>query len=508
MATIQENLAKSLTELKNIQNEGGNNIIKSSSLSRVHITRLIASGFLQEVIKGWYIITRPDTLPGDTTNWYTNYWYFISTYAESKFNKDWCLTAEQSLNIYSGSKSVPNQVIIRSPKSSNNIIQLLHSTSLMDIKASIANTISVETQFGLNLYSLPEALIECSPDFYKSNNIAIRTCLSLIPDALDILKILLEKGQSSKAGRIAGAFRNIGNASIANEITNTFKRFGYDIREVDPFSSSATISYLRASSPYVTRLKLMWQSMRETVINNYPQSTRKHTDIEKCMKQIDEQYQLDSYNSLSIEGYKVTEELIIKVKEGLWKPDENASDFEQKNALAARGYWQAFQAVKNSINRILQGEDAEKIVENEHNLWYNELFMPSVTIGLLKISDLIGYRNHQVYIKGSMHTPLRPDAIRDAMSTLFELISMEPNYSVKAILGHFFFVYIHPYMDGNGRIARFLMNTLFISGGYNWTIIPIEKRNEYMSALEKASIKEDILEFVIFIASLKIDDKN
>ena len=62
------------------------------------------------------------------------------------------------------------------------------------------------------------------------------------------------------------------------------------------------------------------------------------------------------------------------------------------------------------------------------------------------------------------------------------------------------FVYIHPYMDGNGRIARFLMNIMLASGGYSWIVIPLEKRNEYMASLEKASVKQNITDFTKFIA--------
>ena len=57
-------------------------------------------------------------------------------------------------------------------------------------------------------------------------------------------------------------------------------------------------------------------------------------------------------------------------------------------------------------------------------------------------------------------------------------------------------------MDGNGRIARFLMNVMLASGGYPWTIVPVEKRSEYMKALEKASVKQNISDFVKFIADL------
>jgi hypothetical protein len=54
----------------------------------------------------------------------------------------------------------------------------------------------------------------------------------------------------------------------------------------------------------------------------------------------------------------------------------------------------------------------------------------------------------------------------------------------------------------NEKIARFLMNAMFASGGYPWTIIPVTRRDEYMSALEHASVDRDFLPFVSFIASV------
>jgi Fic family protein len=68
------------------------------------------------------------------------------------------------------------------------------------------------------------------------------------------------------------------------------------------------------------------------------------------------------------------------------------------------------------------------------------------------------------------------------------------------LLGHYIFVYIHPYMDGNGRIGRFLMNVMFASGGYPWSIIQVKNRKEYLSALEIAGTEGDIEPFARFIA--------
>jgi Fic family protein len=242
--------------------------------------------------------------------------------------------------------------------------------------------------------------------------------------------------------------------------------------------------------------------MRHTVIDTFPRSTGLPKDVAVYLKQVDEIYVNDAYNSLSIEGYRVTPELIEKVRIGNWSPDNNEPDKEHRNAMSARGYWQAFQAVKNSIKDALNGKNPGLVAYNDHSRWYRELFAPGVTAGILKASDLAGYRKDQVYIKGSKHIPLNHDALRDSMPVFFELLKEEIEPCVRAVLGHFIFVYIHPYMDGNGRIGRFLMNSMLASGGYSWTVIPIEKRNEYMSALEKASVDQDILPFSRFIAKL------
>ena len=101
-----------------------------------------------------------------------------------------------------------------------------------------------------------------------------------------------------------------------------------------------------------------------------------------------------------------------------------------------------------------------------------------------------------------MHTPPNIEAVRELMPALFELLQQEPEASVRVVLGHFMFVYIHPYMDGNGRMGRFLMNLMFASGGYLWTIVPLERRADYMAALERASVDGEIRPFARFLAEL------
>ena len=247
---------------------------------------------------------------------------------------------------------------------------------------------------------------------------------------------------------------------------------GYDVRETDPFAEKmSTVLHLRQISPFANRIKLMWNEMRPSVIDSFPVAQSSQNSIDDTLAEIDEKYVSDAYHSLSIEGYKMTEDLINQVRSGDWDPKGDEDNMKTKNALAARGYWMCFQKVRQGIAEVLRGEDPGEVADKRHGEWYRELFSPSVSAGILKPSDLAGYRNAQVYISGSMHTPPGKESVRDAMPVLFELLSQEENAAVRAILGHLIFVYTHPYMDGNGRIARFLMNLMLASGGYSWLII-------------------------------------
>src|SRR5260370_38356948 len=110
------------------------------------------------------------------------------------------------------------------------------------------------------------------------------------------------------------------------------------------------------------------------------------------MKRVNDAYVTDAYHSLSIEGYRVSRELIERVRSGTWNPEENEGDREQRNAMAARGYWQAFQVVQESVRRVLRGENAGTVADNDHRTGHRESFAPGVTGGLLKPPDLAASR--------------------------------------------------------------------------------------------------------------------
>jgi fido (protein-threonine AMPylation protein) len=502
MATPSEKLAQSLEVLQVLQ-AGGKVAIRSGDLTRTHRERLCRNGFLQEVIKGWYIPTRLGQTAGESTTWYASFWRFCAAYLQHRFDTNWCLSPEQSLSLHAENWTVPRQLLVRASKARNNIKMLPHDTSLLDVRASIPKDSEIQEKKGLRLFSIPAALIACAPGYIRQNPIDMRAALSMVREASEVLGRLLEGGHSTIAGRLAGAFRNIGRDRIADDIINTLRKAGYDVREIDPFEAQVlAVLPTHTQSPYVNRIRLLWQEMRAPIIERFPAAPGLPKDIEAYLKGVEDVYVTDAYHSLSIEGYRIGPELIERVRSGAWNPDDEEADREHRNALVARGYWQAYQAVRESIEKVLRGDNPGAVADDDHRTWYREMFAPGVTAGLLRPADLAGYRNGPVYIRRSMHVPPSHEAVRDAMPAFFDLLSEETEESVRIVLGHFVFVYIHPYMDGNGRLGRFLMNLMLAGGGYPWTVVPLAERDVYMTALEEASVQQDIVPFTNFLAHL------
>jgi fido (protein-threonine AMPylation protein) len=501
MAAPNENLAASLTALQALQKDG-RRVFRSGELTRTHRERLLANGFLQEVMKGWLISSSPRARDGDSTPWYASFWEFCARYCNERFGSAWHLSPEQSLLLHAENTVIPTQVVIYSPRGTNNTVNLLFGTSLYDLKqAEMPPPSDVAVREALRLFSPAAALVKVPESFFSRHPIETQVALAAIRDAADVLRLLLDGGHSAKAGHLAGAFRRVGRPETAAEILATMKAAGYDTRESDPFETQQTFGVLRTgTAPIVGRMQAMWESMRDAVIASFPPAPGLPANQAQYLHFVDDIYTNDAYHSLSIEGYSVTPALIERVQRGGWDPERHDDDRQNRDALAARGYWQAFQKVKESIAQVIAGGDAGSIARTAHREWYRELFQPCVAAGILGAGALAGYRNDAVYLRTSRYVPPRWEAVRDAMPALFDLLEREPEPGVRAVLGHWLFGYIHPYPDGNGRMARFLMNVMLASGGYPWTVVRVENRNAYLAALDSASIDLNIAPFAAFIA--------
>ena len=502
MTPPSEKLAGSLDLLRSLQ-ERGVVAVPAADLARSHRERLVRHGFLLPVMKGWYVAGSPDRSAGDSTAWYASFWPFCAGYLRARFGSAWCLSPEQSLALHAGNRTVPGQLLVRAPRGRNRVTPLLHGTSLLEVRAAMPDADDVVEVDGVRAFAPAAALVACPARFFQRHPIDARAVLALVRDASDLLPRLLAGGHGAAAGRLAGALRDVGRDRTANEIVETMRAADFGVRESNPFSSPPPASPVGGgASPLVQRLRLIWDAMRGRVLDRFPRPSARPAGGDVLLARIDDVYVTDAYHSLSIEGYRVSPTLIARVRSGDWNPDWHPADRGHRDALAARGYWQAYQAVRNSVRRAVAGEPPGAVAEADHRTWYRELFAPSVAAGLARPADLAGYRNAPVYIQRSMHVPPSPSGVRDAMPALFELLHEEPDPAVRVVLGHFLFVYIHPYPDGNGRIGRFLMNLMLTAAGHPWTVIPVERRDTYMAALEAASVGQDIGPFADFLAAL------
>ena len=302
MATPSEKLAESLNVLHKIQ-ERGVVAIRSRDLTRTHRERLVKNSFLQEVMKGWYIAARPDQAAGESTVWYTSFWDFCASYLEQRFGNQWALSPEQSLSLHAGNWTVPQQLLVRALKGGNKPLSLPYDTSLFELRAALPDPAQSTEKRGLRLFSVPSVLVETGPGIFKQNPTDARVVLYMVQDASDLLAILLEGGHTKVAGRLAGAFRNIGKDRIADRIVKTMRAADYKVYEEDPFETKTGFEPCpRERSPYVNRLRLIWQQMRKDIVGKFPKAKGLSSDTKTYLTEVDEIYVTDAYHSLSIEG--------------------------------------------------------------------------------------------------------------------------------------------------------------------------------------------------------------
>lgn len=118
------------------------------------------------------------------------------------------------------------------------------------------------------------------------------------------------------------------------------------------------------------------------------------------------------------------------------------------------------------------------------------------------------YRTDPALITGSKYPVCKVKEIEAEMKALFHWAASErKNYHPVefAALFHKRFVFIHPFIDGNGRISRLLMNTALLQDGYMLAIIPPILRQEYIMLLEQAHTEDQ--PFIDFIAARVLESE-
>lgn len=121
------------------------------------------------------------------------------------------------------------------------------------------------------------------------------------------------------------------------------------------------------------------------------------------------------------------------------------------------------------------------------------------------------YRDQQVFIAGAKHTPPSPYLVKEQME---QLIKWNDNDAQKlhpvkrGAMLHAIFVGIHPFIDGNGRTSRLLLNLELMKAGFPAVVIKVENRLTYYEALDKSHTTKDYRDFIQLIAKEAEDSLN
>jgi Fic family protein len=116
------------------------------------------------------------------------------------------------------------------------------------------------------------------------------------------------------------------------------------------------------------------------------------------------------------------------------------------------------------------------------------------------------YRSIQVYMGGSKHIPTKTSEVKKEMNNLIRWFNNHNNIHPVLLAGyiHHFFIAIHPFIDGNGRTGRLLMNFMLMTDGFPPICIHLRERIKYTDYLEKAR-DGDPTDFIQFIVSKIIE---
>lgn len=221
--------------LNRVHQAAKNGFVRSEHISRLDRERLLKAHWLQPIIPGWYLLVSPLAQPGESTAWYASFWDFIQQYLEAKFDTDYCLSAESSLDVHTANNVIPNQVVVLTKKSGHYTLNLPHQTSLLIYSDHNKFPSEIETSRGVQLMSVGLSLCRAPKSFFQKKAINANIALSLVRDPSELTRHLLREGLVQSANRLAGAYRVMGKIDFANEINQAMQAGGFSMAEINPF---------------------------------------------------------------------------------------------------------------------------------------------------------------------------------------------------------------------------------------------------------------------------------
>lgn len=194
-----------------------------------------------------------------------------------------------------------------------------------------------------------------------------------------------------------------------------------------------------------------------------------------------------THNSTAIEGNTLTlMETKVVLEDGIAIGGKSLREiYEVVN------HKKAYQYVKDCIRKGLTLD--ENIVKDVH-----ALLMENILIGGI-------YRREEVVISGASHTPPAGNEMYAQIKDFYAELAKKGDLNgiELAAWTHAEFVRIHPFLDGNGRTSRLLMNYQLLSRGFLPISIAKEDRLDYYNALDKYAAQGELKDFTNMVAMLE-----
>jgi Fic family protein len=190
-----------------------------------------------------------------------------------------------------------------------------------------------------------------------------------------------------------------------------------------------------------------------------------------------------TYTSNHIEGNTLTrEETALSVEEGITSGSKPIKDY-----LEAKNHAEAFDYIVSMVNQ--EKINYEDVILKIHSLILNGI----------DDNNRGRYRNVRVRIAGTDVVLPNPLKVPDLMKGFAEKLDKKPDSVLKAFEAHYKLVEIHPFVDGNGRTARLLMNLILMRAEYLPTLIPPIERKRYISSINSRNTKGNLLGYYIYM---------
>ncbi len=321
----------------------------------------------------------------------------------------------------------------------------------------------------------------------------------LVIKTSDLEATLADRPRPVVLTRLASVARELGNRGLAQQIDTAIQ----GITEYPPSLSAtgigsriqlpkALVTVPRgAGSPWLDRQMMTLERFRgelnpllSTRVGPAPRLT-----LRTLIGNARQAKQYDAYHNTTMEGYRISREVSDAVINGTVLPTARNAE-ELRAIMAVQGYSRAFDLV---IDRVRDGRPLP-IGEDLILDLFAALFRPSVDAGIVTEQDLRGWRTINVGLAGGWrHVPPNYGKVPDLIQGVSEYLArpdLEP--LTRAVLAHLELVTIHPFVDGNGRVARLLMNYTLLAAGYPWVTIRTDERLPYFRALEIAQVGEDV----------------